>query len=97
MYPNVLICFGMKHETAWVSHLTLQKENGMSNTTIEQDLTKALKRAKRIVAERAGELHDLVEERLPEDYEQLPILSQACYEACLEWATLKEQIRKLAD
>ncbi|WPC72712.1 CCE_0567 family metalloprotein [Vibrio porteresiae] len=60
----------------------------------KQELTQALKRAKRIASERAGELHDLVEERLPEHYEEIPILAKACYEACLEWAKLKEQLAK---
>lgn len=49
-------------------------------------LQKQVKKAKRIATERAGELHDLVEDGLPGAYEQLPGVSQACYEACVAWA-----------
>ncbi len=49
-------------------------------------LQKALAKAKRIAIEKAGELHDLVEERLPAAYEELPAVAQATYEACRAWA-----------
>ncbi len=49
-------------------------------------MLKATKRAKRIVSERAGELHDLVEDRLPAAYEEIPTMAQATYEACKAWA-----------
>jgi len=49
-------------------------------------LEKAVKKAKRIATERAGELHDLVEERLPTAYEEIPATAQATYEACQAWA-----------
>jgi hypothetical protein len=47
---------------------------------------KASKRAKRIATERAGELHDLVEDRLPAAYEEIPAVAQATYDACRAWA-----------
>ncbi|MEJ2621652.1 MAG: CCE_0567 family metalloprotein [Candidatus Thiodiazotropha sp.] len=47
---------------------------------------KASKRAKRIATERAGELHDLVEDRLPAAYEEIPAMAQATYDACQAWA-----------
>ncbi len=49
-------------------------------------MLKASKRAKRIATERAGELHDLVEDRLPAAYEEIPAMAQATYDACLAWA-----------
>ena len=51
-----------------------------------KDLQKAVKKAKRIATERAGELHDLVEDRLPGAYEDIPAVSQATYDACVAWA-----------
>lgn len=48
-------------------------------------LEKAVKVAKRIASERASELHDLVEDKLPAGYEQIPIISQATYDACKAW------------
>ena len=49
-------------------------------------LEKAAKKAKRIATEKAGELHDLVEDRLPAAYEEIPIIAQATYDACKAWA-----------
>jgi len=49
-------------------------------------LEKAVKKAKRIASERASELHDLVEDRLPAAYEEIPIISQSTYDACQAWA-----------
>jgi hypothetical protein len=47
-----------------------------------KDLEKAVKKAKRIATEKAGELHDLVEDRLPAAYKEIPVISQATYDAC---------------
>jgi hypothetical protein len=49
-------------------------------------MNKAVKKAKRIATEKAGELHDLVEDRLPAAYEEIPAMAQATYEACVAWA-----------
>jgi hypothetical protein len=49
-------------------------------------LAKAARKAKRIASERASELHDLVEDRLPAAYEEIPGIAQACYDACRAWA-----------
>ncbi|QVL48211.1 MAG: hypothetical protein KFB96_21700 [Thiocapsa sp.] len=49
-------------------------------------LEKAVSKAKRIATERAGELHDLVEDRLPAGYEEIPGIAQTTYDACLAWA-----------
>ncbi|MEW8013644.1 MAG: CCE_0567 family metalloprotein [Candidatus Sedimenticola endophacoides] len=49
-------------------------------------MNKAVKRAKRIATEKAGELHDLVEDRLPAAYEEIPEVAQATYDACRAWA-----------
>ena len=49
-------------------------------------LEKAVRKAKRIATEKASELHDLVEDRLPAGYEDLPGIAQECYDACVVWA-----------
>lgn len=49
-------------------------------------MQKAARKAKRIATERAGELHDLVEDRLPAAYEDIPGMAQATYDACKAWA-----------
>ncbi len=57
----------------------------MSDDTVKA-LRKASMRAKRIAGEKAMELHDLVEDRLPAAYEDLPSLAQETYAACKAWA-----------
>lgn len=54
-----------------------------------KDLNKAMKRAKRIATEKAGELHDLVEDRLPAAYADIPDIAQQTYDACKAWADAK--------
>ena len=49
-------------------------------------LDKVVKRLKRIAGEWAARMHDLVEERLPAAYEEIPGIAQATYDACKSWA-----------
>ena len=49
-------------------------------------MQKAARKARRIATERAGELHDLVEDRLPAAYEEIPDIAQQTYDACKAWA-----------
>ena len=56
-------------------------------------LDKEVKRLKRIAGEWAARMHDLVEERLPAAYEEIPGIAKSTYEACEAWA---EATRKLA-
>jgi len=51
-----------------------------------KDLDKDVKRLKRIAGEWAARLHDLVEERLPAAYGEIPEIAQATYDACKNWA-----------
>ena len=48
-------------------------------------MEKEVKRRKRIATEFAGQLHDLVEERLLAAYKELPELSQSTFDACVAW------------
>ena len=56
-------------------------------------LQKQVRKAKRIATERAGELHDLVEDRLPAAFEELPAMADACYLACQEWAKVNAELQ----
>ena len=49
-------------------------------------LKKQVSKAKRIATEKAGELHDLVEDSLPAGFEALPAMADECYAACQAWA-----------
>ncbi|WP_295442436.1 CCE_0567 family metalloprotein [uncultured Thiodictyon sp.] len=64
----------------------------MTDATIA-DLEQAVKKAKRIAAERAGELHDLVEERLPAAFAEIPGSAQATYDACQAWALAQQRLQ----
>ena len=49
-------------------------------------LDKEVKKLKRIASEWAAQMHDLVEDRLPAAYEEIPGIAQATYDACKSWA-----------
>jgi len=49
-------------------------------------LDKEVKKLKRIATEWAGQMHDLVEERLPAGYQEIPGIAQSTYDACQAWA-----------
>ena len=57
-------------------------------------LQKDMRRKKRIASEWASQLHDLVEDRLPAGYEEIPAMAQSTYDACKEW---EEASKKLAE
>lgn len=49
-------------------------------------LEKEVRKLKRISQEWASQLHDLVEDRLPVGYQELPAMSQSAFDACKAWA-----------
>ena len=51
-----------------------------------KNLDRDVKRLKRIASEWASKLHDLVEDRLPAGYEELPGIAQSTHHACKAWA-----------
>ena len=55
-------------------------------------LEKELKKAKRIASEKAMELHDLIEDRLPDAYADLPGIAQATYDACKAWDEFNKKL-----
>lgn len=48
-------------------------------------LEKNVKKNKRLAAEKAMELHDLVEDRLPAAYMEIMEIATATYDACKAW------------
>jgi hypothetical protein len=55
-------------------------------------LDKEVKKLKRISSEWASKLHDLVEDKLPAGYEEIPGISQSTYDACKAWADAHERL-----
>lgn len=60
-----------------------------------RELEKEVKKLKRIASEWAGQMHDLVEERLPAAYEEIPGLAQSTFDACKAWADANARLAKL--
>lgn len=58
-------------------------------------LEKEVKKLKRISSEWAGQMHDLVEERLPAAYAEIPGLAQSTYDACKAWAEANTRLTTL--
>ena len=58
-----------------------------------KDLEKKVKKLKRIATEWAGKVHDLVEERIPADYRELPELAQSTVEACQAWEAASKELK----
>jgi hypothetical protein len=52
---------------------------------IIKELEKEVKKTKRLASEQAMELHDLIEDRLPDAYGELMGIAQATYDACKAW------------
>ena len=57
-------------------------------------LDKEVKRAKRIATEWASQLHDLVEDRLPAAYREIPEIAQSTFDACKSWEEANERLRE---
>ncbi|MGJ0491867.1 CCE_0567 family metalloprotein [Methylobacter sp.] len=55
-------------------------------------LEKEVKKTKRLASEQAMELHDLIEDRLPEAYQELLGIAQATYEACKAWDEANQKL-----
>lgn len=57
-------------------------------------LEKDVKKKKRIATEWAGQMHDLVEERLPAAFEEIPELAESTFNACKEWKEATERLKQ---
>ncbi len=58
-----------------------------------KELDREVKKLKRIASERASELHDLVEDRLPAAYEDIPAIARSTYDACKAWADAQARLQ----
>ena len=55
-------------------------------------LEKEVKKTKRLASEQAMELHDLIEDRLPDAYDELMVIAQATYDACKAWDEANQKL-----
>ncbi|MCB1888003.1 MAG: hypothetical protein KDH20_10395 [Rhodocyclaceae bacterium] len=58
-------------------------------------LEKEVRKLKRIASEWAAQLHDLVEDRLPAGYEEIPGIAQSTYDACKAWADASKRLSEV--
>lgn len=64
----------------------------MTDETLLQQLDKDVRKAKRIASEWAMQLHDLVEDGLPGEYEKLLPLAESTYAACKDWDDARKKL-----
>jgi len=55
-------------------------------------LEKDVKKTKRLASEQAMELHDLIEDRLPDAYEEIMGIAQSTYNACKAWDEANQKL-----
>ncbi len=58
-----------------------------------KQLEKDVKKNKRLASEQAMELHDLIEDRLPEAYGEIMGIAQATYDACKAWDEAQQKLQ----
>jgi hypothetical protein len=58
-----------------------------------KDLDREVRKLKRISTEWAGQLHDLVEDKLPAGYLEIPGIAQSTYDACKAWADANARLQ----
>ena len=56
-------------------------------------LDKEVKKLKRIASEWASQLHDLVEDKLPAGYLEIPGIAQSTFDACKAWADANARLQ----
>lgn len=55
-------------------------------------LEKEIRKARFSMSQKASELHDLIEDRLLNDFEDIPKFAEATYNACKRWHALNKQL-----
>jgi len=56
-------------------------------------LEKEVKKTKRLAGEAAMELHDLIEDRLPDAYAELMATAEKTYDACKAWDDANKKLQ----
>lgn len=56
------------------------------------ELEKEVAKARFTLAKKSGELHDLIEDRLPTDYKEIPAYAEAAFAAGKAWDELNTRL-----
>lgn len=57
-----------------------------------KQLEMEVRKARFFLSQKASELHDLIEDRLPADYREIPACADATFIACKAWDELNQQL-----
>lgn len=57
-----------------------------------KELDGKVKKARFVLSQKAGALHDLIEDRLPADYLEIPVLAEDAFQACKIWDELNKKL-----
>jgi len=57
-----------------------------------KELDGQVKKARFILSQKAGALHDLIEDRLPADYMEIPPYAEDAFLACKAWDELNKKL-----
>lgn len=57
-----------------------------------KELEKALGKARFALSQKAGLLHDLIEDRMPAEYKDVPAYAEAVFRAGQEWDELNQKL-----
>jgi len=56
-----------------------------------KELDAKVRKARFVLSQKAGALHDLIEDRLPADYLEIPAYAEAAFLACKTWDELNKK------
>ena len=56
-----------------------------------KELDAKVRKARFVLSQKAGALHDLIEDRLPADYLEIPAYAEDAFQACKTWDELNKK------
>lgn len=59
------------------------------------DLERLVNKLKFVAGQKASHLHDLIEDGLLTDFEEIPALAEATYQACKDWHEKYQELLKV--
>ncbi len=57
-----------------------------------KELDAQVRKARFVLSQKAGALHDLIEDRLPADYLEIPACAEDAFMACKTWDELNKKL-----
>lgn len=57
------------------------------------ELEVLVNKLKYIAGQKASDLHDLIEDRLLADFEEIPVYAEKAYKACKEWSDKNKELQ----